>query len=488
MIQHQSPLVLLPVFLLAPVIPAQRRAPPVTARMRVQDPALAIRALAEQAEAAGARTGVQVRELGQAEPLCALRSSEPFIPASNHKVLTCAAAWRMLGAAHRFRTGFGLAGETLLVAAGGDPLLSARAEDLQHGATPPRELFQAVAGKLRAAGVARLDGLVADVSFWPGPARPPSWPQDQLGLSYCAPGGGLVLQDGCVDLEIAPGAADLASLRWEPAGLPLRIEGSIGLTGDKKAGSKYGASLRGDELKVWGAFWRRNPGATAELPVEDPALVFLQALRGCLQQAGIEVRGELRVLDDPAAVPKAAVLHLHESPLLPAVALALTDSSNFHAEMLLRALAVAAKVQGSISNGAALLLQHVAHHKPHKSEFVAVDGSGLSRDNRVSPRLLVAALSEVLAAAGGDAFLDCLAEGGRSGTLKDRFTEPWCAGRVRGKTGWIRGASTLTGVVTGDSGRRYVFSILMNYDPRKSGFNRTLHDWQDQMVKVLVKS
>ena len=481
-------LLLLP-FLLTPSAAAQRRAratPQSRDAAPPADPAAQILALAKQAEAAGARTGVYVREVGATEPLCVWRASEPFVPASNHKLLTCAAVWRTLGPEFRFRTGFGLAGQTLLVAGGGDPLLSARADGKRDGQTAPRELFATVVDKLRAAGVQRLDGLVADVSAWPGPARPATWPADQLGLAYCAPTGGLVLQDGCVDVVIKPGA-EQAVLSWEPAGLPLKVDGSIALTGDKKAGSKYGAQLRGSELKVWGAFWSRNPGAIAELPVEDPAQVFLRALRGSLEQAGIAVGGELRVLEDGTQVPKARALHVHESRLLPAVRLALTDSSNFHAEMLLRALALGNQVAGSIDNGAAFLLQLLAPHKPQKGEFVAVDGSGLSRDNRVSPRLLAATLADVLAAPAADAFVDCLAEGGRSGTLDKRFTESWCAGRVRAKTGWIRGASTLSGVVVGDSGRRWVFSILMNYDPRKGGFNRTLHDWQDRMVKVLVK-
>ena len=104
--------------------------------------------------------------------------------------------------------------------------------------------------------------------------------------------------------------------------------------------------------------------------------------------------------------------------------------------------------------------------------LVQVDGSGLSRDNRVTARQ-IAALLDAVVGLGGElsrAYLDSLAVAGESGTLERRMRETPTCGRVRAKTGWISGTSALAGVVETLSGRHLAFSILVDY-PDISGLN-----------------
>ncbi len=56
---------------------------------------------------------------------------------------------------------------------------------------------------------------------------------------------------------------------------------------------------------------------------------------------------------------------------------------------------------------------------------------------------------------------------------------------MRAKTGWIRGASSLSGVLTRRDGSRCAFAILMNYDPAASGLNKQLKELQEQIVEAL---
>jgi D-alanyl-D-alanine carboxypeptidase/D-alanyl-D-alanine-endopeptidase (penicillin-binding protein 4) len=118
-------------------------------------------------------------------------------------------------------------------------------------------------------------------------------------------------------------------------------------------------------------------------------------------------------------------------------------------------------------------------------ELQLADGCGLSRGNEIQPLLVVEVLRSVLRGKDADAMLSALPVGGESGTLAERFHHTSLVGRVHAKTGWIRGASALSGMIQlGD--RLRVFSILMNYDPKRDGLNRDLKSLQDRMVEAIA--
>jgi D-alanyl-D-alanine carboxypeptidase/D-alanyl-D-alanine-endopeptidase (penicillin-binding protein 4) len=351
-------------------------------------------------------------------------------------------------------------------------------------------VFAEVARKLQERGVTEIpDGLLADVSAYPLPLRPAGWPKDQLHLYYAAPTDGLVLQEGCVDVLIKANGGSHAALEILPAGLELEVKGRIALTADRAEGGRYHAALHGSTLRVSGAYWNKGTGGLAQITVEDPPAIFLRTLRGVLQAAGIRVGGEDRVTRSAASVPGELVtIHEHTTELRDALRPTLQDSSNFHAEMLLRALARSHGDPGSLEAGAERLQEYLGKVLPDDGEVQVVDGSGLARDNRVSPRIVALAVADALRGAEGEVVLGALAQAGHSGTLKGRLTEAEALGEVRAKTGWINGASTLSGYAPSVNGHRYVFAILMNYDPKEGGMNRPLKAWQDRIVRVLVQN
>jgi D-alanyl-D-alanine carboxypeptidase/D-alanyl-D-alanine-endopeptidase (penicillin-binding protein 4) len=114
------------------------------------------------------------------------------------------------------------------------------------------------------------------------------------------------------------------------------------------------------------------------------------------------------------------------------------------------------------------------------------DGSGLSRQDAVTPRNLVALLTHVERAAAPDvrrAFVDALPVGGVDGTLEDRFVGTTAAGVVRAKTGSLTGVSCLSGYVLTRAGEPLAFSILMNSVLRGSSAARAA---QDALVVALM--
>ena len=217
---------------------------------------------------------------------------------------------------------------------------------------------------------------------------------------------------------------------------------------------------------------------SSDLAVHDPAAWFQRALEHALRQGGIAIA-------DSAPASKGLVLE-HKTPLQAALRRMLEDSSNFDAEQCLRVLGAVVRSDGSLTGGVAAAkgqIETLLRSLP--AEFVMVDGSGLSRENRVTPRMVARLIAALVHGEQGAAFLAALPVASASGTLEKRFEGSKVAGRVRAKTGWIKGVSSLSGVLTRTDGSPCVFSILMNYDPAKGGLNKQLKEIQEQIVESL---
>jgi D-alanyl-D-alanine carboxypeptidase/D-alanyl-D-alanine-endopeptidase (penicillin-binding protein 4) len=424
------------------------------------------------AEALGARTGVAVCE-PDGTVLHRHRALEAFVPASNMKLLTAAAVLRGLGPDFVFRTRFALRAGVLVVGASGDPNWI---RDTPHD---PALVFAAAARALRARGVRTLAGITLDAGAFTGPSRPPTWPQDQLQNRYCAPTGPFVLEQGTFALRLEARGGEHAQVGLFAPAADVAVRGSVALT-DRAKDAVYGAVDRGDAVHVRGRFPRRSPPVTIQGAVDDPARWYEAALRRALAGADIAV--------GTAAEPplRDQTVYEHASDLRAALLRMLEDSSNFDAEQCLRVLGARTTGDGSLAGGVAAMraqVEALVGQVPDAAMFV--DGSGLSKQNRVTPGLLAVALVKSAATDAGAVLRACLPVAGRSGTLDDRFRGSDLVGRVHAKTGWIRGASSLSGYVVRADGRVRCFAILMNYEPSKDGLNKDLKRLQEDIVAAI---
>ncbi len=90
----------------------------------------------------------------------------------------------------------------------------------------------------------------------------------------------------------------------------------------------------------------------------------------------------------------------------------------------------------------------------------------MSRLNRVTAAALTAALAERHASPQHEVYRDALSDAGSDGTLQRRFRDrPTLHGRVWGKTGYIRGVSTMSGYLQASDGNWYAISVLINDCP-----------------------
>ena len=427
--------------------------------------------LVTRAEKQGLRTGVVVLDLRRGEVRFRHRATEAFLPASNQKLVTAAAALWELGGGFRFRTVFALVDGVLVVRAAGDPNWQA------GGAHDPAFVFQQVAARLKKAGIQSVRGIRLDPGRFVGPSRPTGWPKNQYHRTYCAPTAGLILEAGCFVARISPGLhrakIDLIAPPAEAV-----FGGGIEMTTKRKKRYSYWVSQSGEQFKGQGEFSVRAKPVKVRGVCQEPEWLFESALRTVLTREGIQITAD-------AEASNAQVL-TWESSLREALIPMLKDSSNFHAEQVLRTVG-SKRGDGSFAGGRKAVRAIVGARVVIPEAVRIADGSGLSRDDRTTPQVLADVLRELLRGEHAKLVVDSLARGGVDGTLRRRFRRNKALGRaVRAKTGTIRGVKTLSGLVQRPDGRVFVFSILMNANKGKS--TRGASALQEEMVQVIYKS
>jgi D-alanyl-D-alanine carboxypeptidase/D-alanyl-D-alanine-endopeptidase (penicillin-binding protein 4) len=137
-------------------------------------------------------------------------------------------------------------------------------------------------------------------------------------------------------------------------------------------------------------------------------------------------------------------------------------SQNLHAEMLLRLLGREKGASASVAGGLDVLRGFLAQAGVHSEEYAFYDGSGLSRQNLVSPRATVKLLRYAAKQSWGAEYIESLPLAGVDGTLASRFQSLPLAAILRAKTGSLDHVNALSGYLTTASGQRLVFSIYCN--------------------------
>ncbi len=183
-------------------------------------------------------------------------------------------------------------------------------------------------------------------------------------------------------------------------------------------------------------------------------------INGAVQEEAVAMAGQ---------VPAGQVLARRVSPPMREDLTVINKvSQNLHAELVLEQLGVVEQGgggTGSVSTRAAGLRavrQFLGAAGVAAEDVTIYDGSGLSADDMVTPRALTAVLRYAATRSWGAEFRATLPTGGVDGTLSDRFNGTALAGKVQAKTGSLKEDSSLSGYVTGASGRTVAFSILCN--------------------------
>ena len=207
-----------------------------------------------------------------------------------------------------------------------------------------------------------------------------------------------------------------------------------------------------------------------------PARYAAQRFERELERAGVQVARPARDGVTPAG---AVLLGEWSSPRMSVlVRLTNSPSDNYMAETLVKALGADHGSGGTTAGGTEVARREAA---AFGSQPTMVDGSGLSRRNRTTPRDVVELLAGMDASELAEPLRISLAVAGQSGTLHERMRGTPAQGRCRAKTGTLTGVSALAGYCTARSGARTAFAFLM------SGSVWSAHPLQDRMAAALAR-
>ncbi len=207
----------------------------------------------------------------------------------------------------------------------------------------------------------------------------------------------------------------------------------------------------------------------------DPALYAAKRFARHLRATGIEVPVKPRHGEAPLTADGAAELATVASPAMADLVRAQNvPSDNFLAEMLIKALGGAYGSQGTTESGAGVIRRTLDDLGVQPR---VVDGSGLSRANRTTPKQVVRLFEQMREQPVGRTFLRSMAIPGRTGTVRLRMRGTTASRRCRVKTGTLIGVSNLAGVCG-----RVAFAWLM------SGVNvYSAHRIQDRMTTAVAR-
>ena len=451
----------------------------------------AIRAALKAIPHAQATYGVCVVELGSGKTVFEAHADRLLVPASVMKTFVMAAALERLGPAFAFETHLATDGKHLYLIGSGDPALGdpKLCANREESVTA---VFERWASLLVAADMPAIPGdLIVDESIFDDQRVHPSWEDSDLGKWYAAPVAGLNFHDNCVDITLEPGSrpGDPTIVSTVPDCPSIQVHNK----------SRTGAGSKPLLHHPVGSFDYRISGHCAKrwlfppVAFPDPALLGGDALRIVLAKNGVSIGGGLvreRVRLPDGSIPSSLrILATHRTPLSDVLGRIGKNSQNLFAECVLKRLGYewekkrgADEAQGSWASGGRALRDALEAMGLDTSGMVISDGSGLSRDNRCSARQLAGVLALVDRSPHREVMRASLSLAGTDGSLRKRLRD--LPGRVRGKTGTMRGVRALCGYVDGSSSNRYAFAIIFN---GYRGSAAPYKEIQDRICRVLAK-
>ncbi len=414
----------------------------------------------------GADVGAVVWDLSSGEELWSQNPDNPINPASCQKSVTTLVALDVLGPAHSRTTEVrytgtlegGVLDGDLYIVGDGDPQLVI-------------ERWWKLATDLKSAGVDVVKGdlIIDDTLFGPSSSIP-GWPggdDGYIGPAYEAPVSALMVNYNSVAVRVGPGEAP-----GEPARVSLELPTDYFHIDNRAlttSGGGRGLVVRrvegeqGPTIEVTGRVSIRSEPRTYYRNVADPVGYAGTTFAEMFERWGGVIEGEVRA----GVLPPDSTRIVYQSsrPVWQLIGDMNKYSSNQIAESLLRVSAAEATGDGSPESATALVQRTLEKYGIDTAGAVFLNGSGLTRDGRITPRQLAGVFQALYSEPEWKyEAMTSMAVYGRDGTVGRRLRGTPVADQVRVKTGSVAGVLTLAGVVDCPESDEAVAFALMFQD------------------------
>lgn len=327
-------------------------------------------------------TAVLIQDLKTGKILASHNAERPLLPASIMKTVTIAGLLQEKGPDERFHTAVYADGPIEGSVIEGDIVIVGGGDPTLGANCAPEsaDIAEELIAALRHKGITSIKGdLRVDTSLYSGPACPPSW--------------------AAADLNEAYGT------------------GSHALN------------------------FRRN--ASGSRAVRNPESTFLSYLATRLRGAGIKIGGGVMAGKKGAESADATLLLDHVSDKYAEVMRScMMRSDNLFAETLLRAFGLARGKYGSTAASADEMLSYWNKTGVPTKGVTLIDGSGLSRSNRVTADFINSILRKM---GDNDEYASFMPLAGQEGTLSEFLKETELDAYVAMKTGSMKGIQCYAG-------------------------------------------
>ena len=434
----------------------------------------------------GTRFGLLVTEMDGRE-LIAINPDNRFIPASNTKLFTTAAAFASIpgltqpdaagGAAVHLIEARRRARDVVLVGQGDARLSSAADCTINCLAT----LADAVAARTR-----RVRNVIGDDRLFPDVRWSPGMSWNNIVTAYGTGISALTLDDNELRLRVMPGGVGQPP-RFDP--LPYyRIVNRAVTVADGETDLRTTRMPGSREVHLTGRILASDDGENVRLGIDDPAHYAASRFREMLEARGVRVTGEVIVRhrpaeggegeertnnDPPPVSAEPALARLVPPPLGEDLVRINKESQNLHSELMLRRLGIIGG-SGSIQDGVSRIEAMMGQAGVARTGWDLSDGSGMSTYNRMAPRAVAGLLRWAATQPWGAAWRDTFPVAGVDGTLRNRFRDTPLQGRLFAKTGTLNATNALSGYLITRSGRTLIFSFFANDVPRGGGATRLM--------------
>ncbi len=418
-----------------------------------------------------AHWGVVIQSLQTGEYFYKRNEDKLFIPASNLKLFTSAAALMKLGPDYTFSTelytngnvdGSILYGDLILVGRG-DPTISGRFNhnDLYL-------VFNRWADSLLEKGIDEITGnIIGDDNLFDDKPLGNGWAWDQESKWFSAPAGAISYNDNTVEIVVrGDSVSGEPQITIIPDTKYVVVINNVTLVPPDSINQISAMRERGTNVITVSGSISSGSEYREFVTVNNPTQYAMVVFKEVLEKKGIKINGYSIDIDDinlALNYSKFNKLFTNKSEPLKEILKELNkNSNNFYAEQLLKTLGLEELSYGTSENGIEVIAEVLEEMGINPEALKIVDGSGLSRLNLVTPRQMVTLLTFMNKSKYFVPFYNSFPIAGKDATLGKRMVDTRAEDNVRAKTGFLDGVRSLSGYLRTGDDELIAFSIICN--------------------------